>query len=318
MQLPAERKTGEAKPASPARPALGQAPRMLRPRSAGCKRGPAYAKATARQASDERLDENRRDFADVEVRIFSRAERAYFCVPPEVSRRPLAEGQNGLKARKKPVLEGFGAMAEYEAHEKKVQRAFRAYMVLIDTADWIKGELRGPLDSFDVTMAEFRVMEILNREGALPLMTVAERRQVRRSNIRRTVGQLERRGWLKRLSVTLPPGEFKRMHRARSRKDEPRRGQRICVIGLTKWGKRFMGKLLPSHSRLVKALMRALRAREQESLVRICEKLREGDVVKFVTELRWQDETELLREKAMAEMERIEGRMRRRALRGAR
>ncbi|HEX4076896.1 MAG TPA: MarR family transcriptional regulator, partial [Candidatus Acidoferrales bacterium] len=189
------------------------------------------------------------------------------------------------------------------------------YMVLIDTADWIKGELRGPLDSFDVTLGEFRVMEILDREGALPLTTVAGRRQVKRSGIRRTVNRLERRGWLKRLSVTLPPAEFKRMHRARSRRDELRRGQRICVIGLTKAGKKFMGNLLPSHSKLVKALMRALHAREQESLVRICEKLREGDVLKFVTELRWVDETEFLREKAMYELERLEGRMRRRGAR---
>lgn len=209
-------------------------------------------------------------------------------------------------------------MSEYEAYRTKVQRAFRAYMVLIDTADWIKGELRGPLDSFDVTMSEFRVMEILNREGALPLTTVAERRQLWRSGVRRTVNRLERRGWLGRRSVMLPPAEFKRMHRARSRKDEPRRGQRICVIGLTKAGKRFMGNLLPSHSRLVRALMTALRAKEQDSLVRICEKLREGDVLKFVRETRMVDETELLREKAMAEMERLEGRMRRRALRGER
>jgi transcriptional regulator of NAD metabolism len=79
-----------------------------------------------------------------------------------------------------------------------------------------------------------------------------------------------------------------------------------------KGSKKFMGNLLPSHSKLVKALMRALHAREQESLERICEKLREGDVLKFVTELRMVDETELLREKAMFELERLEGRMRRR------
>ncbi|HEX4075087.1 MAG TPA: hypothetical protein VHX49_06790, partial [Candidatus Acidoferrales bacterium] len=64
-------------------------------------------------------------------------------------------------------------MPHYSAYRAKAQRAFRAYMVLIDTADWIKGELRGPLDSFDVTLGEFRVMEILDREGALPLTTVA-------------------------------------------------------------------------------------------------------------------------------------------------
>ena len=48
--------------------------------------------------------------------------------------------------------------------------------------------------------------------------------------------------------------------------------------------------VLPRHSKLVKALMRALHAREHESLVRICEKLRKGDVLKFVAELRWEHE----------------------------
>jgi hypothetical protein len=55
-------------------------------------------------------------------------------------------------------------MSNDAAYKVKSQRALRAYMVLIDTADWIKGELRGPLESFDVTLGEFRVLEILNRE----------------------------------------------------------------------------------------------------------------------------------------------------------
>jgi hypothetical protein len=79
--------------------------------------------------------------------------------------------------------------------------------------------------------------------------------------------------------------------RANAPREVPERraaaGTTICVIGLTKLGKKFMGNLLPNHSKLVKALLRVLHAREQESLVRICEKLREGDVLKFVTELRW-------------------------------
>jgi len=45
--------------------------------------------------------------------------------------------------------------------------------------------------------------------------------------------------------------------------------------------------------------------------VRICEKLRERDVLKFVREIRMVDETELLREKATAELERLTRRMRR-------
>jgi DNA-binding MarR family transcriptional regulator len=183
-------------------------------------------------------------------------------------------------------------MPDYPARREKTQRAFRAYTVLIDTADWIKGELRAPLESFDLTMGEFRVLEMLNREGALPLKEVAGRRKIKPSNMWRMIKRLEGRGWLRGAIVTLPPVEFERMHRAKSRRDEPRQGQRICVLGLTKSGKKFMGNVLPSHSKLVKALMRVLHAREQDSLVRICEKLREGDVLKFVRELRWEHEEE--------------------------
>jgi hypothetical protein len=42
----------------------------------------------------------------------------------------------------------------------------QAYLDLIDTADWLRGELRVPLESFDLTMGEFRLLEMLNREGA--------------------------------------------------------------------------------------------------------------------------------------------------------
>jgi hypothetical protein len=61
------------------------------------------------------------------------------------------------------------------------------------------------------------------------------------------------------------------------------------VVDLTKAGKKFMKSAVPRYSKLVKAFMLALHAREQESLVRICEKLREGDVVKLVREITMED-----------------------------
>lgn len=50
-----------------------------------------------------------------------------------------------------------------------------------------------------------------------------------------------------------------------------------------------MGNVLPSHSKLVRALLRVLNVTEQDSLSRLCRKLREGDVLKFVVELRYED-----------------------------
>ena len=54
-------------------------------------------------------------------------------------------------------------------------------------------------------------------------------------------------------------------------------------------GEKFIGNVLPKHSKLVKALMRVLDAREKQSLSRICRKLREGDVLKFVSEITHED-----------------------------
>jgi len=48
--------------------------------------------------------------------------------------------------------------------------------------------------------------------------------------------------------------------------------------------------VLSIHSKLVKALMVALNAREQDSLFRVCRKPREGDVVRFVREITHEDD----------------------------
>lgn len=104
--------------------------------------------------------------------------------------------------------------------------------------------------------------------------------------------RLGKRGWVRQMIVILPAVEFERSHLAKSEEDKPRNGRRIGVVGLTKAGKKFMKDVVPRYSKLVKAFMLALYAREQESLVRICEKLREGDVVKLVREIRIVDEEE--------------------------
>jgi len=176
-------------------------------------------------------------------------------------------------------------MPQYPTHQDKTDRAFRGYMELLDTADWLKGELRIPLASFDLTLAELRVLYLLHCEGALPVAEVARRRKCQWNNSVVMIGRMERRGWVRRGVVTLPPVEFERAHLAKSMRDVERRGRRVIMVGLTRPGKRFMRNLLPNHSKLVKSLMRVLNAKEQDSLFWICRKLRVGDVMKFVHEI---------------------------------
>ena len=61
---------------------------------------------------------------------------------------------------------------------------------------------------------------------------------------------------------------------------------RTSAVGLTKTGKRFIADVLPNHTKMVKALMRALDGRDQDTLSRLCRKLRAGNPVRFFAELR--------------------------------
>ena len=174
-------------------------------------------------------------------------------------------------------------------HRDRTQRAFRACTVLIDTAEWMKTELRGPLAAFDLTMRDFRLLELLYREGALPVKDVGTRLGARRSVLTRMIARTSGLGWTRQIRTTLPPIAFEDAHLHHALAKIPRRGRRIAVVGLTKTGQRFMKDVLPRHLQLITAHLRALKIREQDSLVRICEKLRQGDILKFVNEIRMEE-----------------------------
>jgi DNA-binding MarR family transcriptional regulator len=181
-------------------------------------------------------------------------------------------------------------MAGYPGREERTDRALRGYTALLDTADWLKAEVRVPLESFGLTPGEFRLMEVLHREGALPIADLARRRGCKWHNIAAMIQGMEGRGWLRRAIATLPPVEFKQAHLPKSRRDERRRGRRLTVVGITAEGKKFLGQVLPIHAKLIKAMMRALEGREQDSIYRLCRKLREGNPVRFFAELTHEDQ----------------------------
>jgi MarR family transcriptional regulator, 2-MHQ and catechol-resistance regulon repressor len=181
-------------------------------------------------------------------------------------------------------------MRNYPTQGEKTRRAFRAYVDLIDAAEWLKGELRVPLESFDLTMGEFRVLELLQREGALSIAELGRRRKTKQPNMQVVTARLRERGWLRRRRVRLAPMGNRDLHVRTSERGKPRVGKWAVLVSLSKSGKKFMGNVLPRHSKLVKSLMRVLDAREQDTLSRICRKLVAGDVMKFVREITMEDE----------------------------
>ena len=183
-------------------------------------------------------------------------------------------------------------MATYASQKQRTERALRAYTAFLDTGDWLKAEVRVPLESFGMTLSEFRLLEVLHRQGALPVVDLARRRGSRWHNVAFLIKGMEERGWVRRAMAMLPPVDFKRAHLPKSRRDERRRGRAMTVVGLTAEGKNFIQQVLATHSKLVKALMRALDGREQDLLFRLCRKLREGNPVRFFAELTHEDEDE--------------------------
>jgi len=181
-------------------------------------------------------------------------------------------------------------MPDRRSYKVRTERALRGYTELLDTADWLKREVRAPLESFEMTLAEFRLMDVLYREGALPVVELARRRRSEWHHVCDLIEQLEKRGWLRRGIAALPPVEFKDAHLAKSRSEEKRRGRRLTVVGMTAEGKKFLRYVLSIHGKLVTAMMRALDAREMDSLFRICRKLREGNPARFFREMRNEDE----------------------------
>jgi DNA-binding MarR family transcriptional regulator len=181
------------------------------------------------------------------------------------------------------------AMSHWPSQKEKTVRAFQAFLDVMDTADWFKNELRGPLEAFDLTMGGFRLLEMLYREGALTVPDVARRRLCTRQNIGFVIASLEERGWVRQMVVKMPAAAIKESRLSKLRRGIRREGPRVSVVGLTKSGKNFAGNVLPRHVKVIKALMRALEGREQESLSKMCRKLREGDVVKFVSEIMHED-----------------------------
>jgi len=168
---------------------------------------------------------------------------------------------------------------------EKTKRAFRAYADLLDTADWMRIELRGQLRAFGLNMAGFRVLEMLYSEGHMSVPVMAAKRQTYLQNMHQIIGQLEQNGWVCKEVFRLPPAAVKKGRLPKVKRGRKREGRRISTVRLTPLGENLIGTILPKHAKVVKALMRALDGREQESLSHICQKLRAGDIRRFVSEL---------------------------------
>jgi DNA-binding MarR family transcriptional regulator len=165
---------------------------------------------------------------------------------------------------------GMRVIKERMDQNEKTERAFQAYVDLLDAAEYMRAEVYDQLTFYDLTMNGFRLMELLVRYGPMRATAMAERCQWNRQNLDVIVRRLKEKKWVQSEVV----------------KEESRR---VATLSLTPKGIEFMSLFLPRHGKVIKALMRALDGREQESLSAICQKLRKGDVFKFISEMEHRD-----------------------------
>lgn len=164
----------------------------------------------------------------------------------------------------------------------KEGRAWDAYLALAETASWIDRELRAPLDVFGIAASEFRLLVRLYRDGPLTLGEVAARLVRSRQGVRQTVDRAEEFGWVRLTAKRLPPMKLRASQLPKARRGRARAGVRVVEASLTVEGRRLIAEVLPKQAGIVRVLMEAVDARELASLTRICQKLREGNLLSRV------------------------------------
>jgi DNA-binding MarR family transcriptional regulator len=139
-------------------------------------------------------------------------------------------------------------------------------------------------------MRTIRILEMLYRKGPMAMQMMAREMKCSRQNIKNIVRPLRERGWVLMEIWTRPPvpKDESRLHV--EKRGDKRRGRAVGIVRLTPRGRHFIGTFFPKHAKVVKSLMRVLDGREQVTLSRLLLKLRKGDVVKFVREIRMYDD----------------------------
>jgi DNA-binding MarR family transcriptional regulator len=139
--------------------------------------------------------------------------------------------------------------------------------------------MRGQLATFDLSTFQFRMLATFLHNGPQYERAIAHQFQCSRQNVSRVIQSLERRGSVELCRVSRPSATG--MGASQSRRPDTR----LVVVRLTKMGESLIRYVFPVHAKVVKAEMKVLDGRQQETLSRMCVKLREGDAVKFLKEL---------------------------------
>jgi MarR family transcriptional regulator, temperature-dependent positive regulator of motility len=125
--------------------------------------------------------------------------------------------------------------------------------------------LRHQLQMFELSNLHYRILEALAGGSPMSQAALAAKVFSHGSSVHLAVKLLRERGLV--------------IRRAQAR------DRRSVAVGLTDEGRKLAEEISPVQARIVRAKMLALTWREQETVARLCRKLREGDAVKFLKEM---------------------------------
>jgi MarR family 2-MHQ and catechol resistance regulon transcriptional repressor len=176
----------------------------------------------------------------------------------------------------------------YLPQREKKRRAFEAFASLLETADWMRFDMAERLAAFNLTLMQYRVMEILVRDGPAHQRKISLRFRCSTQSIGYVIQRLEKKGWVRRVPGKLATSrtpESERTARRAIERGKKIEGRRVILIKPTREGKEWIEDVFTRHAKVVQSYMRALGGRELFMLKRLCDKLRKGDLLRFYKEI---------------------------------
>jgi MarR family 2-MHQ and catechol resistance regulon transcriptional repressor len=177
-----------------------------------------------------------------------------------------------------PRKRGHRRASPYNNAQGKTVRSFAAYLDLCEAAEYLTEQMSRQLAMFNLSTFQFRVLATLLHNGPQYEKAIGHQFHCSRQNVSKVVDSLVRMG-----CVQTSRSAIVRRIRAGVLTEAPDR--RILLLRLTAKGDALIRYVFPKHAKLVKAEMKVLDGRQQETLSRLCIKLREGDALRFVKEL---------------------------------
>jgi MarR family 2-MHQ and catechol resistance regulon transcriptional repressor len=148
---------------------------------------------------------------------------------------------------------------------KRTQRAVNAYRDLRCAVAKLTVLHEKQLRGFQLTAPQYDLLEALLYAGPATLTEIAERILCTQSNATVVAGNCVKRGWI---VLRAQPNDRRKLR-----------------VHLTPEGRTLIAKVFPLYSKMVRAQMCALNYSQQQALSRLCQKLAEGDAVRFVLEI---------------------------------